>query len=70
MAFLSGIGKWVLQVVLGWLFGLVKSEVEKYQERKRLEKERKEANEAAVIKLEEAQSEEEVIRDGGDLLSR
>lgn len=70
MAFLSGIGKWILQVVLGWLFDLVKSEVAKYQERKRLERERKERSEAAIKKLEEATSEQEIIDAGSDVLKR
>jgi hypothetical protein len=70
MAFLSGIGKWLAHVVLGWLFDLIKGAVEKYFERKRKEREREEENEEKAKKLEEAKSEQEVIDAGDDLLRR
>lgn len=67
---MSAIGKWLVQVLLGWLLDALKDWYEQYQNKKRIERERKEANEAAAKKLEEAKSEQEVVDAGSDLLSR
>lgn len=64
------IGKWLVQILLGWLFDLIKDLVEKYLERQRKEKERKEQNDAARENLEKAESEKEVIDAGSELLRR
>lgn len=67
---MQAIGKWLIGALLGWLADLVRGLWADYQERKRIERERKEANERAVVKLEGAESEAEVIDRGGDVLSR
>jgi hypothetical protein len=67
---LAAIGKWLIHILLGWLFDLIKGAVEKYLEAKRKKKEREESNQAAQEKLEKAESEQEIIDAGGDLLRR
>jgi predicted outer membrane lipoprotein len=67
---MAAIGKWLVGVVLGWAFDLIKGLVEAYMARKKKEKEVAEDNKAAEQKLEEAESEQEVIDAGGDLLKR
>jgi hypothetical protein len=67
---LSAIGKWFVEVVLGWLVAYVTKLAEAWLERQRKAKERKEDNQAAEQKLEEAESEAEVIEAGSDLLRR
>lgn len=66
----ANIGKWLVGVVLGWLFEYVKELVEKYRERERAKKARAESNQAAEQKLEEAQSEQEIIDSGAAHLKR
>ena len=67
---MQAIGKWLVGIVLGWLFDLIKGLVEKYMERKRKEKERAEDNAKAEEKLEKAETENEVVEAGSDLLRR
>ena len=67
---MAAIGKWLVHILLGWLFDLIKDAVEKYLASKRKEKERKEDNEAAQEKLEKAETEQEVIDAGSELLKR
>ena len=67
---MGAIGKWIITIVLGWLFDLIKGLVEKWAERQRKAKERDEDNKKAEEKLEEAKSEEEVIEAGSELLKR
>jgi hypothetical protein len=62
--------KWLVGAALGWLADFISNLWAKYQERKRVEKEREDANKAAEKKLEEARSEEEVIDAGSEHLRR
>lgn len=67
---MSAIGKWFIEVILGWLAGYLTKLAEAWLERQRKAKERKEDNQAAEQKLEEAESEADVIEAGSDLLRR
>ena len=67
---MAAIGKWIIQIVLGWVFDVVKDLIEKSLERLRKKKEREEDNAAAEVKLEQSESEKEVIDAGADLLKR
>lgn len=67
---MAAIGKWLLEATLGWLVGYLTKLAERWLERQKKQKERKEDNEAAEKKLEEAESEKEVIDAGADLLRR
>jgi hypothetical protein len=67
---MQAIGKWLVGAVLGWLFDLVRDWYLKRKEKERKEQERKDDNEAAVEKLEQAETEDEVVEAGSDLLRR
>jgi hypothetical protein len=67
---LAKLGQWLVSAVLGWLVTFVTDMITEYRERKRIAKEREEANKAAEQKLENAQTEQEVIDAGSDLLNR
>lgn len=67
---MQAIGKWLVGAILGWLVDFVMKLWSKYQEKKRKEKEREEDNLKAEEKLEKAETEQEVIDAGSDLLKR
>lgn len=67
---MNAIGKWLVGVVLGWLMEYLHRLAEMYFVRKQREKEREEDNKKAEQKLEEAESEQEIIDAGSDLLRR
>lgn len=67
---MQAIAKWLIGILLGWLFEYFRELAEKYWERTQKEKERAEENVAAQEKLEEAKSEQEVVQAGSELLRR
>lgn len=67
---MSAIGKWLVGAILGWLTDWITQMWKDYQQRKAKEKERAEDNAAASEKLENADTEQEVIDAGSDLLTR
>ncbi len=67
---LANLGKWLVGILLGWLVEYVRGLIEEYRRRKEKEKARTEDNAQAEVKLEEAQSEQEIIDAGSNHLRR
>lgn len=67
---MAAIGKWLVITILGWLADLIRRLFEAYLERQRKKEEQAKDNKAAQEKLEQAQSEQEVIDAGSELLKR
>lgn len=67
---MQAIGKWLLSFLFGWLADYIRELVNEYVSRKRIEREREEANAKAEQKLEEAKSEQEIIDAGSEHLKR
>lgn len=67
---MSAIGKWLLNILIGRVLEYLKGLVESYLARKQAEKEREEDNKKAEGKLENAETAEEIVDAGSDLLRR
>lgn len=67
---MAAFGKWIVGVVLGWLVDWIRGLVDTYLEKKRKEREREEDNKKAEVKLEQAETEQEIIDAGADHLRR
>lgn len=70
MSFLEGIGAWILEVILKWLFNLATNAVQNYEDQVAEDKRRGEINDANVKAYEEARDRASRIAAATKLLNR